>query len=154
MVAPAGPLGAAGGFAWFDDDTTTLDGALGVVDAAIPANIATATVVVASSQGAAVALAAALRPPPRAPLLAVVAFAGFLPDPDLLTLDREPAGDRPAVWLWAGAHDEVVAPVRVRSAARVMERHGLDVTVVEGPGGHAITEDALAGARQWLSTVL
>ena len=157
VIAPRGPWAAGDGFSWFDHDTDDLRPVLAVIDDAIEsvsASPAPPTILVASSQGAAVALAAALRPPPRPHLTAVVAFAGFLPEPDALRLDRDAADDRPAVWLWSGEDDVVVPPMRVRSAARVLERHGLAVTVANGSGGHVVSENAVAAARDWLAGLL
>ena len=97
------------------------------------------------------ALACALRPAPRHRLDVVIGLAGFLPDPDALVLDATPSPDRPTVLLWAGEDDEVVPPVRVRAAAKVLARHGLEVEVVEGPGGHQVSGAALAAAREWVA---
>lgn len=152
-MAPRGPLAAGDGFAWFDDDHHDLAPAFEVVDAAIAAAAerGVPTILFGTSQGAAMALACALRPAPRPRLDAVIGLAGFLPDPDSLRLDATPAPDRPAVFLWAGEDDEVVPPVRVRAAAKVLARHGLDVEAVEGPGGHRVSEAALEAARAWLA---
>ncbi len=140
------------GFAWFDDVEHDLAAGYEVVDATLAASATegTPTILFGTSQGAAMALACALRPAPRPRIEIVIGLAGFLPDPDTLVLDATPAPDRPAVLLWAGEDDEVVPPVRVRAAAKVLTRHGLDVAVVEGPGGHQVTDAALAAAREWL----
>ncbi len=55
------------------------------------------------------------------------------------------------MFLWAAEDDEVVPPVRVRAAAKVLARHGLEVEVAEGPGGHRVSEAALAAAGEWLA---
>lgn len=152
VVSPRGPLAVADGAAWFDGDAPDLAPALAVVDAVLAdAPAERPRVVFGSSQGAALALACALRPAPRPRLDAVVALAGFLPDPDALTLDATPADDRPAVLLWAAHDDAVVPPVRVRAAGRVLARHGLEVEVQEGPGGHEVSAVALGAAAAWLA---
>jgi predicted esterase len=145
---------AAGGFAWFDDHDHDLTAGFDVVDAAIADAAApgTTTILFGTSQGAAMALACALRPAPRPHIDAVIGLAGFLPDPEALRLDDAPAADRPAVFLWAAEDDEVVPPLRVRAAARVLARHGLEVEVAEGRGGHEVSGAALAAAREWLTT--
>ena len=111
------------------------------------------------SQGGAVALASALSsgtdpdrpsaPPPTAG--AVFCVNGWLPFAATLTYDPAAlvaSGTR--VLVVASALDQVVLVQQGRSAARWLERGGVDVTYVELAGDHAVGPDALAAVASWL----
>ena len=173
LLEPRGPVELAGGPAWFasDDD--------GPVEAQLMASVRLVQAVVGSadpdgdhhrvtvggfSQGGAVALAAALsagvdpagagqtdesdvhRPPG-----AVFCVNGWLPHAPALGYDPAAlvaSGTR--VLVVASADDEVVPVQQGRSAARWLERAGVDAAYVEVPGGHAVGPEARAAVVAWL----
>ena len=161
LVEPRGPLELAGGPAWFatDDD--------GPVDAQLRASVRQVQLAVAEagaatagsvilggfSQGGAVALASALTTsvgPNEAPG-GVFCVNGWLPHAPSLAYEPSvlvAAGTR--VLVVASAEDEVVLVQQGRSAARWLERGGVDVAYVELPGGHRIGSDAVAAVLTWL----
>ncbi len=49
-----------------------------------------------------------------------------------------------------GTDDDVVIVQQGRSAARLLERHGVAVTYVELPGGHHLGDAADARVAAWL----
>lgn len=151
LQVPAGPVRVEdGGRAWFSTgapgELATMAAAIdGAIDAAAepPADV----VLVGWSQGAAAALAFALRPEaPR--LAAVIALAGWLPD--LHGIEWSPTDETP-ILLLHGADDEVVPPLQGRSAARFLERSGANVTWEEVEGDHHVTEAMLDAAARWLA---
>ena len=176
VLEPRGPLELPGGPAWFatDDDgpvevqlLTSVRQVRAVVGAATaqdtgprPASSSGAlapAVLGGFSQGGAVALAAVLAsgiepseagPPPVSHVFCVNGWLPFAPalayDPAALV----DAGTR--VLVVASADDEVVLVQQGRSAARWLERAGVDVTYVERPGDHAVGSDALAAVTSWL----
>jgi len=161
VVEPRGPVELAGGPAWFASDED------GPVDADLVRSLdqldeLTATapadaplVVGGSSQGAAVALAWALREGPgrRVPA-GVFSVNGWLPAP--ASFGYEPdrlvtAGTRVLV---VGSADDEVVPVQAgRSAARYLERSGVEVTWVELVAGHRVGPEAVAALGSWLRSL-
>lgn len=183
VVAPVGPCTAPGGPAWFPpagepagtavrpshevgEPPGTVDhAALTSATEALRALATTvdgasartgvgpgATVLLGYSQGAAAALALAFATPGPAPASTVVGIAGWLADPPELVWDLARPGTR--VLLLHGAGDEVVPVLAGRAAARALERHGVDVTFTELPGGHELTAGVLAPVRRWLDRAL
>ena len=167
VLEPRGPLELAGGPAWFatDDDgpvEVQLLASVRQVQAVMAApdpDDAGGLVVGGFSQGGAMALASALSPvadplrPTEAGPTISGAFCvnGWLPHAPVLGYDPSllvTAGTR--VLVVASAQDEVVLVQQGRSAARWLERGGVDVSYVELPGGHAVGPDALAVVATWL----
>ncbi len=162
VITPRGPIELPGGPAWFasDDDgpvTTHLISSLDGLDELIRRERRGAVVVGGYSQGGAVALAWALREAGRDDAPApdgVFCVNAWLPHDDALAydLDRLVAA-RTRVLVVASAADEVVAVQSGRSAARVLERGGVDVTYVELAGGHQAGAEATAALHDWLATL-
>lgn len=153
-IAPQGPHHTDGGPAWFapdwDDETdTTLAVSLGLLDEVVADESRVLGVdpsealVIGYSQGGATALASALRGGAPHRFDRVVAVAGYLPD--LGACDEggpgwafaEAAGST-SVLLVHGMHDESVPVVQARSAARVLERNGIEVDLVEVDADHRL----------------
>ncbi len=169
LLEPRGPLELAGGPAWFaTDDDGPVEAQLlasvrqvrAVVGAATSADVARHAVLGGFSQGGAVALAAALASGTEStgstPTLLVghvFCVNGWLPFAPALAYDPEAlvaAGTR--VLVVASTDDEVVLVQQGRSAARWLERGGVDVTYVERAGDHAVGVDALATVSRWLGS--
>jgi phospholipase/carboxylesterase len=164
-LVPVGPVRTPAGHAWFGDGVPagrasspplgqTLDGLVDHIHSACAAADAdpAAVVVVGYSQGAATALALALRRGATWRPAAVAAIAPWLPqEPDVELTFAELAGVT-SVLLVHGDDDDVVPILQGRSVRRVLERHGVDVTWVEHPGGHRLEEPAvLAALDRWLT---
>ncbi|WP_208027680.1 alpha/beta hydrolase [Rhabdothermincola sediminis] len=163
-LVPSGPVRTPGGYGWFGPDpdgptdaspplSCTLDRLEAqVVDACAAAQVDPAgAVVVGYSQGAATALALALRRGARWRPAAVGAVAAWLPhDPSVEWALADAAGHT-EVLLVHGEQDEVVPVVQGRSARRALERHGLEVTWVEHAGGHDLeAPPAVEALDRWL----
>jgi oxygen-dependent protoporphyrinogen oxidase len=158
--APAGPTRAAGGPAWFaslDGDegpplATTLD-ALERHARALHADHgldAANTIVFGWSQGAAAALALALRAGGSWHPRIVVALSPWLVDEPDVEWDFAGARARGThVLLVHGAGDDVVPVTQARSTLRVLDRAGVDVTLVEVDAGHDLPA-LLPPALAWL----
>ena len=163
VLEPRGPVELPGGPAWFasDDD--------GPIEAQLEASVRRVQAVVGGaadrpvlggfSQGGAIALAAALtRPaPPSRPTTptrgpaGVFCVNGWLPHSTRLDLDAGPlVAARTRVLVVASVDDQVVAVQQGRSAARWLQRAGVDVSLVELAGDHRVGPDALAAVRSWL----
>lgn len=154
VAIPVGPVTLADGRpAWFadggeDDAERLLRHLRSVLEVAgratgLPPDRA---VVLGFSQGAAAAMAlvAAEGMPTVA---AVIGIAAWLPTLDGVAWSPRPG---PEVLLVHGTDDEVVPTPMGRSAARFLERSGLDVTWHELDGGHAVTDAALDAVSAWL----
>ena len=164
---PGGPIRTAHKAAWFEtaDDGTPdagqIAGSLVIVEDELrkvaarhdlaPAEIA----LVGFSQGAALALLWALgrrsvaQDAIDAPIGAVVALAGWLPD--VPGIDIDPAPHAARVLIGHGIDDEVVPFPLGRSVFRMLERSGVDVHFVEHDVAH--TPDPFAAdVRAWLTT--
>lgn len=163
-LVPSGPVRTPEGYGWFGPDpngladtspplSRTLDRLEAqVVDACAAAQVDPAgAVVVGYSQGAATALALALRRGARWRPVAVGAVAAWLlHDPSVEWALADAAGHT-EVLLVHGEQDEVVPVVQGRSARRTLERHGLEVTWVEHAGGHDLeTPPAIEALDRWL----
>jgi phospholipase/carboxylesterase len=104
------------------------------------------------SQGAAVALALALRDGgARAPLGGVFCVSGWLPHAEAVTYDAAAlAAGGTRVLVVHGADDDIVPVQQGRSAARYLERHGVAVQYVEQPGGHHLGAGAVSELARWV----
>jgi predicted esterase len=80
----------------------------------------------------------------------VVALAAWLPDEPGLGWDfHGAAASGVRVLLVHGTEDDVVPLPQARSAARVLERHDVEVNLIEVPAGHDLSS-LLAPAVTWL----
>ncbi|MFN0090826.1 MAG: alpha/beta hydrolase, partial [Acidimicrobiales bacterium] len=156
VVAPRGPQRAGDGWAWWDPDGDEAGGAARAAevlaelfaDAAHRLGIGPSRwAAVGFSQGGALALAAALRPPAGFVLRAAVCVGGFLP-----------AGPSPApapgtpldVLIAHGESDAEVDLAHAERAARLAERAGARVAFELHPGGHLWPEALTARVLSWL----
>lgn len=140
LVVPPGPVRSAGGRAWFpslaDDDGPALAPTLDRLDAMISAAGDPADIVLLGwSQGAATALATVLRLGAAIRPRLVVALAAWLPNEPDVAWDIA-AAQSTRFLLVHGVDDPVVPVEQGRSAARVLERAGLDVSIVEVAAAH------------------
>jgi predicted esterase len=140
LVVPTGPGATAAGRAWFpslaDDDGPDLAPTLDHLDATIGALADPSDVVLLGwSQGAATALAAVLRADAGVRPHLVVALAAWLPNEPDVAWDVGAARSTRFV-LVHGVDDPVVPVEQGRSVARVLERAGLDVSLVEVAAAH------------------
>ena len=109
-------------------------------------------VVGGSSQGGAVALALGLRAAGSAgPLGGLFCVSGWLPHFESVRYDLPAlaAAATPCLVVH-GRDDEVVIVQQGRSAARMLERHGVAVTYAELPGGHHLGDAADERVAAWL----
>jgi len=160
VVAPVGPVATPNGAGWYRSDELGLpdrddvEAALAIVSDAISAladhGVPTGSVILAGfSQGAALALAWALRETPRpTPVAGLVAVAGWLPDVESIGLGSSCAA---AAVLFAHGEDDEVVPLPLgRSVARLLDRRGVPVTFVEQPVGHTL-EPFAPDIRAWIA---
>jgi len=157
LVVPIGPVHAADGRAWFpslDDDAgpglaSTLD-RLDATIGSITERTGVDLVLLGWSQGAATALAAVARSGAAARPRVVVALAPWMAHEPGVTWDLASANGTRFV-LVHGVDDLVVPVQQGRSAARVLERAGLDVELVEVPTGHDLATllDVVEHAAGW-----
>jgi len=158
VLEPRGPVELAAGPAWFasDDDgpvESDLVRSLDQLDALLDLLPAEVRVVIGgSSQGGAVALAWALREGPDRRLpLGVFAVNAWLPAPESFAYDPDALARAGTRALVVGSTEDEVVPVQAaRSAARYLERGGIDVTWTELGGGHHIDDGAVAALARWL----
>ncbi|MDH4146883.1 MAG: phospholipase [Acidimicrobiia bacterium] len=164
-ICPRGPYDVAphGGAAWYERgpdaeiDPSSFQGALVALDHLVDAFCGarrfdrSETVVVGFSQGAAMALALALRASGKARPSRVAALSGTLQQPEWLVYDWA-AADLPPVFVQHGTEDPVVDVERGRRTRSELERHGLAVTYREYPMAHEITRESIADLAEWLTT--
>jgi phospholipase/carboxylesterase len=159
VLQPRGPIELGGGPAWFasDDD--------GPVEAQLVASLdqldrlvdglgapSASLVVGGSSQGGAVALAWALRA--NRALAGAFCVNGWLPAPESFAYDPQSLSAAGTRVLVVGSLDDEVVPVQAgRSAARYLDRAGVDVTAVELDAGHGIGAEAVAAVGTWLASL-
>lgn len=166
VVVPRGPLPTGPDrLGWFDTvdgepDPTGVRAAVGALDDVVAGLTADGVppdriVVVGFSQGGAVALLWATRPPDAAPGVgavgALAVVAGWLPHVEGLDPDLAAAAGSP-VWIAHGTDDEVVPWPLGRGAARALERAGASVTFVELETDHHL-EPFLEDLRAWLDSM-
>lgn len=156
------PIATPEGPAWFrvDDDGPVADD----ITAAIEHLCTTCTeaidrlgldpddiVLAGYSQGGAMALATATDPSIPVRPGAVAALAAYLPhraaDQDATLLAGRP------VLVAHGADDEIVDALLGRSAAKVLDRAGAQVTWAEVDGGHTLHPHLLGALRAWLDAL-
>jgi predicted esterase len=160
MIVPSGPVQTDDGPAWFAAEaagdapplSTTVDALVELIEQS--ANTASlddrAVAVVGYSQGAAVALALACRATGGWRPATTIAIAPWLTDEPDIAWDFAAAADhRSRVLLVQGDDDEVVSTTQARSAKRVLERHGVSVSLIEHPGGHALDEVPVGPILEW-----
>ncbi len=106
-------------------------------------------IAVGFSNGANIALATALLHPTA--IDRVVALSGMFP-----FADSDPVGDVSTVKLLLlnGSDDQMAPALSVRRLEAVASDHGASVERHERAGGHGITADELAAAREWISAQL
>lgn len=153
LCLPPGPLEVpGGGLAWFDaGEPGDLERLVAELDAGLLATPGQtrSDVVVGWSQGAAAGLAYTMRP--DAPeVVGVVVLAGWLPELDGMTWVVRP---HLPVLVVHGSDDEVVPVQAGKSAARVLERWGADVTWHEIPGGHTVSVEMVRVVKDWLEFI-
>jgi predicted esterase len=155
VIAPVGPVRTADGSpAWFvsapgdgperPNDTGTLTEAIHRLASTVESE-RSPTLVFGYSQGAATALALVFgaTPEPRCRPTVVATIAGWLvADPDI-DWDFASAASHTRARLLHAADDEVVDPQMGRGAARVLARAGVEVDLLEVPGGHRLTDDGI-----------
>lgn len=166
-VVPDGPVATTGGRrAWWrsDDDGAPFPGdvaaATALVDAVVEQHGSAAPVVVAGfSQGGALALALALRDPSVVPagstgaIAGVIAVSAWLPDLVGLPVDLAGAASRATPVLVAhGGDDDDVPLLLGRSAARLLDRHGVPVAFVTLDVGHRF-DPFIPAIADWTAAV-
>jgi phospholipase/carboxylesterase len=161
LLVPTGPVDAGGRPAWFASGpadrgpplVTTLDALDALIDATCETHHLdpSDTAVLGYSQGAAAALALAFRVGARRrPAHVVVHAAWLLDEPDVDWALAEGGATR--ALLTHGRDDDVVPVQQGRSAARVLERHGVDATFVEIDAGHDLGHFPVDEAARWLAS--
>ena len=153
IVVPAGPVATTGGRrAWWrsDDDGAPFPddvaAATAIVDDVIAQHAPVGPLVLGGfSQGGALALALALRDETAVPpgvtgaLAGVVAISAWLPDLVGLPADLAGAAGRGTPVLVAHGDDDDDVPLLLgRSAARLLDRHGVPVAFVTLDVGHQL----------------
>lgn len=153
-AGPHGPM-------WYlvDDDGPDAEGVAASVASVAAARDAVAAhagteaadvVLVGYSQGGATALATLLDPGAGPVPRAVASLAGYLPHRDEPHLDLARAAGV-AVLVAHGRDDDMVEPLRGRSAGKVLTRAGADVTWAEVDGGHRLGPALVAPLARWLA---
>ncbi len=162
LLVPRGPHQQPGGPSWLpghEPDELTVTATLDDLDRQIEAargriGCALGEVVVGGfSQGAGAALALALRDrePEGGSLLGCFAVCGMLWPPETVSYDFA-AADRTSFLIVHGSGDETVPVQQGRSAARVLERHGLAARYCEHDGaGHDLDAAYLGDVSAWLA---
>lgn len=139
------PLGS-GRRAWFGEGRPgELDALCDALDEQVGATSERPVVLAGWSQGAAAALAYAMRGEVTG-ISGVIAIAGWLPD--LEGLHWKPSTSVRVLALH-GSDDEVVPVMAGRSAARFLERSGVEVTWHEFDAGHRVTAEMIEVATRW-----
>jgi predicted esterase len=111
-----------------------------------------ALVIAGFSQGGALALAHLVDPTSTVTPRAVAALASYLPsrDEDLIDLSR--ASQRPILFAH-GKNDELIEPIRGRSASKAFHRADALVSWVEVDGGHRFDTPLIDELAAWLSAL-
>jgi predicted esterase len=111
-----------------------------------------ALVVAGFSQGGALALAHLVDPTSNVSPSAVAALASYLPSRDEELIDLSRASGRPILFAH-GEDDELVEPIRGRSASKAFHRAGANVTWSEVSGGHRFDTPLIAELATWLDAL-
>ncbi len=98
------------------------------------------------SQGAAAALATAVRQPGW--IQAVASLAGFMPAPAQRTLRPDALQGLP-VFMAAGRRDERVPPAIARASAQAVQAAGASLTYKEYDVGHKLNTQGMRDLRNW-----
>ena len=167
VAAPRGPLPLRRGNAWYrmssagpevDTFFPALDAVHRCVDELCTRHglAREAAVFGGFSQGAALALAAALGDSGRAAPAGLLFLSGYLPEPPGLAYRKASSGAprNPAVLAIHGRADSMVVPERGRRAADAMERWGYAVDRRELDIDHRVELESLLAARDWLKRVV
>lgn len=110
------------------------------------------TVLAGFSQGGALALATFLDPDGGMPPRAVAVVSGYLPARDDAAIDPARATGRPVLFAH-GEDDEIIEPLRGRSAAKALQREGAAISWITTSGGHRFGGDLLRPVREWLAAL-
>jgi len=149
---------------WYDvdengPDPVALTDALAAVDTQLEALLSelglteNGLVVAGFSQGGAIALAHLVDPNSRIRPAAVATLSGYLPTRDATLIDLSRSVDR-FVLFAHGEDDELVEPVRGRSAAKALHRAGSTVTWNEVAGGHRFDSPLTDALKLWLDAIV
>ena len=111
-----------------------------------------ALVVAGFSQGGALALAHRVDPTAMVSPSAVAALASYLPSRDDQLIDLSRSNGRPLLFAH-GEDDELVEPLRGRSASKAFHRAGALVTWSEVSGGHRFDTPLTAELAAWLDAL-
>lgn len=154
FVAVEAPLaGPDGGRSWFTEDGVNggLETAAAALDSFLDVALAQRRLpdshlaLVGFSQGAALALATALRRP--SPMAAVIAFSGALPESLPLSL-----GTSTPVLLIHGEADEQVPFAHMQATKERLKSAGVPVKSMRRPGlGHSMDDDGVLAAGDFLT---
>jgi predicted esterase len=79
---------------------------------------------------------------------AAILFRAMVP----LVPDPMPSLPHTPVFLSEGRHDPLVSIAEAERLAALLRDAGASVTAAWQPGGHELTDDDVAGAREWLAT--
>jgi predicted esterase len=104
------------------------------------------------SQGGALALAHLVDPTSTVTPRAVAALASYLPSRDQQLIDLSRASQRPILFAH-GEDDELVEPIRGRSASKALHRADALVSWVEVSGGHRFDTPLADGFAAWLDAI-
>jgi phospholipase/carboxylesterase len=102
--------------------------------------------IIGFSQGAALAYSLALLHPERVERLA--GLAGFLPENAARLIDARPLQGRP-IFVAHGVRDDRVPVERARTAVRLLEKAGADVTYCEEDIGHKLAINCFHGLEKF-----
>jgi phospholipase/carboxylesterase len=111
-----------------------------------------ALVVAGFSQGGALALAHLVDPNSAVTPSAVAALASYLPSRDERLIDLSRASQRPVLFAH-GEDDQLVEPIRGRSASKAFHRAGALVTWSEVGGGHRFDTPLTSELATWLDAL-
>lgn len=161
LVVAVEPLQSApGGPFWYDvdengPDPVALAAALLAIDA-LCTSVLDETglteddlVVAGFSQGGALALAHLIDPTSSVHPGAVAVLAGYLPSRDDDFIDLSRSAGRPVLFAH-GEDDELIEPIRGRSASKAVHRAGGAVTWAEVEGGHRFERPLTEVLAAWL----
>lgn len=163
--APVRPVTVNGGMpmrAWYDlasldleasqDETGIMESARHIeklIERENHRGVPTEHIVLAGfSQGGAVTLHTALRH--RSRLLGVLALSTYLPLPDTLEMERDPANSEVPVFMAHGEMDEIINVRFGRSSAHQLAQSTNPTEWHEYPMGHGVCPEEVRDIRRWL----
>lgn len=109
-------------------------------------------VVAGFSQGGALALAHLVDPTATVQPGAVATLSGYLPSRDEQLIDLSRTTQRPLLFAH-GEDDELIEPLRGRSAAKAVHRAGGSVSWTEVTGGHRFDQPLTDALERWLTAL-